>query len=200
MGGRMNEVIPLQAGDAMLVIDVQNDFLPGGSLAVPHGEEVIPVLNRYLYKFEGMHLPVFASRDWHPDKHCSFREQGGPWPPHCVANTQGAEFAMSLQLPLGTTYISKATTAEADAYSAFEGTDLDRQLRELGIKRLFAGGLATDYCVLNTVRDALRLGYRVYVLDDAIRPVEVNKGDGEKARQEMRRYGAQLISSEQTGS
>jgi nicotinamidase/pyrazinamidase len=120
----------LQTGDALLVVDVQNDFLPGGSLAVPGGDEVIPVLNHYLATFEAHGLPTFATRDWHPSDHCSFQAQGGPWPVHCVAGTQGADFAPGLQLPSSTSVISKATSSERDACSGFEGTDLDSQLRQ----------------------------------------------------------------------
>lgn len=177
-------------GDALLVVDVQLDFLPGGSLAVPQGHEVIPPLGRMLAAFRQSGLPVFASRDWHPPDHCSFRPQGGPWPPHCVAGTAGAGFGPGLGLPGQATVISKATTAEKDAYSAFDGTDLDERLRRLAVRRLFVGGLATDYCVLNTVLDARHAGYDVVLLTDAIRPVEVNPGDGERAVAQMLEAGA----------
>jgi nicotinamidase/pyrazinamidase len=182
-----------QSGDALVIVDVQNDFLSGGSLAVPHGDEVIPVLNGYVRLFAALRLPVLATRDWHPGNHCSFRENGGPWPPHCVAGSHGAQFAQSLQLPHSTLIISKAVTAEQDAYSGFQGTDLDRRLRSSHVRRLFIGGLATDYCVLNTVQDALRLGYRVLLLADAIRAVNVNEGDGLRAEAQMRLLGAQSI-------
>jgi nicotinamidase/pyrazinamidase len=183
-----------QPGDALLIVDVQNDFLPGGSLAVSRGDEVVPVLNRYIGAFEAHGLPVYATRDWHPERHCSFHEQGGPWPPHCVAHTRGAEFSPALHLPPAVTVISKATSSDRDAYSGFEGTDLDPRLRAAGIRRLFIGGLATDYCVLNTVRDALQAGYEVLLLTDAIRAVEVEPGDGQRAEVEMARLGAQRIS------
>jgi nicotinamidase/pyrazinamidase len=182
-------------GDALLVVDVQNDFLPGGSLAVPHGDEVVPVLNRCLALFSRLKLPILASRCWHPAGHCSFLEQGGPWPPHCIAGTLGAAFAPRLELPSDTAIISKAETPERDAYSAFGGTDLDQRLRNAGVRRLFAGGLATDYCVLNTVKDALGLGYAVVLLTDAVRAVEVTPGDGERALEKMRRLGAQMEAS-----
>ncbi|MDO8206697.1 MAG: isochorismatase family protein [Gallionella sp.] len=183
----------LQPGDALLVTDVQNDFLPGGSLAVPRGDEVVPVLNRYLKIFTARNLPVFATRDWHPEHHCSFRTQGGIWPPHCVAGTRGAEFAAALQLPPSTVIISKAITVEQDAYSSFLRTDMDSRLRAANISRLFIGGLTTDYCVLNTTRDALQLGYQVFVLTDAIRAVDVRPGDGQRAVEEMIALGAQCI-------
>lgn len=188
----------IRPGDALLIVDVQNDFLPGGSLAVPHGDEVVPVLNRYLRAFQN--LPVYATRDWHPERHCSFKAQGGPWPPHCVAGTRGAEFAATLRLPPSAAIISKAATPEQDAYSGFQGTDLDAQLRAANIRRLFIGGLATDYCVLNTVRDALKLGYEVLLLIDAIRAVDVQPGDGLRAEQEMVSLGAQRITVEEVAA
>lgn len=184
-----------QPGDALLIVDVQNDFLPGGSLAVPRGDDVVAVLNRYLRIFAA--LPVYATRDWHPERHCSFKAQGGTWPPHCIAGTHGAEFAAALQLPPYAVIISKATAPEQDAYSGFQGTNLDQQLRVANIHCLFIGGLATDYCVLNTVRDALRLGYQVFLLADAIRAVDVQPGDGDRAEQEMLRLGAQRITAEE---
>ena len=190
-----NDIRP-QTGDALLIVDVQNDFLPGGSLAVPRGDSVVPVLNRYLEIFAEQDLPVYATRDWHPPLHCSFRAQGGPWPPHCIAKTSGAAFAAALQLPPAAVIISKATTVEQDAYSGFQGTGLDRKLRVAGIRRLYIGGLATDYCVLNTVRDALRLGYQVLLLCDAIRAVDVQPGDGLRAEEEMVSLGAQRITLE----
>jgi nicotinamidase/pyrazinamidase len=182
-----------QAGDALLIVDVQNDFLPAGSLAIPRGDEVVTVLNRYLDIFAMQNLPVYATRDWHPALHCSFHAQGGPWPPHCVAKTSGAAFAAALHLPPGTVIISKATAAKEEAYSGFQGTNLHQQLHAASIRRLFIGGLATDYCVLNTVRDALKLGYRVLLLGDAIRAVDVHPLDGLRAEEEMIKLGAQRI-------
>jgi nicotinamidase/pyrazinamidase len=180
-------------GDALLVVDVQVDFLPGGSLGVPHGDEVVAVLNRYLDVFHACRLPVYATRDWHPAGHCSFVAQGGPWPPHCIAESRGAQFAAQLRLPPETVVISKAERVDEDAYSGFEGTDLGARLKQAGVHRLLIGGLATDYCVLNTVRDARRLGYDVCLLTDAVRAVNVNPDDGRKAEEEMRRLGAQPI-------
>jgi len=189
---KQNTVQP-HPGDALLIVDVQNDFLPGGSLAVPRGDEVVPVLNRYLQIFATHRLPIYATRDWHPQQHCSFRAQGGPWPPHCVADTRGAQFAAALQLPPAAVIISKAITVEQDAYSGFQDTDLDSRLRAANIHRLYIGGLATDYCVLNTVRDALRFGFQVLLLGDAIRAVDVQPGDGLRAEAEMTKLGAQRI-------
>lgn len=184
-------------GDALIVVDVQNDFLPGGSLAVPHGDEVIPVFNRYIETFEALGLPIFATRDWHPPNHCSFKQQGGPWDPHCVAGTHGAEFGPGLRLPMSTHVISKATIPEKDAYSGFEGTDLDAQLKALGVTRVFVGGLATDYCVLNTVRDALENEYEVYLLVDSMRAIDAHPGDGERAEEAMTLLGATPTSATQ---
>lgn len=185
--------IHLTAGDALLIVDVQNDFLPGGALGVTRGDEIVPVLNRYIRSFESAGLPVYASRDWHPADHCSFKAQGGIWPPHCIAGTAGAAFAAELALPEDATVISKAATREKDAYSAFEQTDLADTLRARGIHRVFVGGLTTDYCVLNTVRDALEHGFEVCLLQDAIRAVDLDAGDGRKAQDEMHRLGARPI-------
>jgi nicotinamidase/pyrazinamidase len=190
MGAAAIKKVALQPGDALVVVDVQQDFLPGGSLGVPHGNEVVPVLNRYLMAFSAHGLPIYATRDWHPEYHCSFKAQGGPWPAHCVAETRGAQFAGNMKFPTGIAVISKATQPDKDAYSGFEGTDLDAILRAQNIKRIFIGGLATDYCVLNTVRDACGHGYEVYLLTDAIRAVNVKPGDGRKAEEEMQRLGA----------
>ena len=187
-------VIP-HPGDALILVDVQNDFLPGGSLAVPQGDAVIPALNRAIAAMQAHALPVFATRDWHPADHCSFQAQGGPWPPHCVAASPGAEFAPALKLPSDAAIISKATRADTDAYSGFQDTELDRLLREHGVKRLYVGGLATDYCVLNTVQDALKLDYQVFLLEDAVRAVDVESGDGARALAEMEQRGACLIRS-----
>ncbi len=191
MNNRAN-VSPAE-GDALIVVDVQNDFLPGGNLAVPEGDAVVPIMNRYLALFRQSKLPVYATRDWHPEGHCSFKAQGGPWPPHCVANSEGAAFAEDLHLGNDVNVISKATTVEKDAYSGFEGTDLAERLRKQKVNRLFIGGLATDYCVLNTVKDALKEGFKVLLLADGIRGVEVNAGDSEQAISEMRALGARSV-------
>ncbi|MBX6421634.1 MAG: nicotinamidase [Nevskia sp.] len=179
-------------GDALLIVDVQNDFLPGGALAVPHGDQVVPSLNRYIARFRAAQLPVFATRDWHPPDHCSFRAQGGPWPAHCVAGTAGARFAAALELPASAQIVSKAQRPERDAYSGFEGTDLDARLRAAGVRRVFVGGLATEYCVLNTAKDALRHGYAVVLLLDAVRAIDAQPGAGARALEELRRLGARL--------
>lgn len=187
-------VAPLRKGDILLVVDVQEDFV-SGSLAVPGGAEVIPPLNECIAAFHKAGLVVVATRDWHPPDHLSFREQGGPWPAHCVAGTPGAAFAARLKLPEGAWIASKATRAAREAYSGFEGTDLDRRLNRLGKVRLFVGGLATDYCVLRTVLDARTRGYETFVLADAIRAVNVKPGDGDEAEDDMIRAGAHFITT-----
>jgi nicotinamidase/pyrazinamidase len=178
------------ATDALIIVDVQNDFLPGGRLAVPRGDEIIPLLNRYLAGFELEKLPIFATRDWHPPNHCSFQTQGGPWPVHCVMQTQGAEFPAALRLPSWAVVISKGSSPDQEAYSGFEGTNLETRLRKASVEHLFVGGLATDYCVLNTVRDGVKRGFKIMLLKDSIRAVNVHPDDGRKAEEEMLRLGA----------
>jgi len=188
--------ISLQGGDVLILVDVQNDFLPGGALGVPHGEAVIPVLNTAIEHFHDRGLLIVATRDWHPANHCSFRAQGGPWPPHCIAHTPGAALAADLRLPADATVISKATTSDNEAYSGFNGTELEGILRVQRAQRLFIGGLATEYCVLHTVKDALALRFQTYVLKDAIRAVNMLPDDGTKAEREMVTEGAHLITVE----
>lgn len=196
---RPDELSPetLRAGDALLVVDVQRDFLPGGHLAVPYGDEVVGVLNDYIHAFVGQGLPVFATRDWHPADHCSFRAHGGPWPPHCVMGSEGAYFAPGLDLPANTRVVTKASSPDKDAYSGFDGTELAELLRHAGVQRLFIGGLATDYCVLNTVRDAVRLGYPTFLLIDAVRAVNAKQDDGLRAVSEMQSIGARIFDRSQ---
>lgn len=178
------------SGDALILVDVQNDFLPGGSLAVPMGNEVIPILNRYIALFHARGLPIFATRDWHPPNHSSFVEQGGPWPSHCVAATRGAAFPASLEFPCDTQIVSKAMNKGKDAYSGFDDTQLELSLKSSGICRVFIGGLATEYCVMNTVKDALQYRYVTFVLEDAVRAININPDDGRRALEEMARLGA----------
>lgn len=184
----------LNDNDALLIVDVQNDFLPGGALAVPEGDEVVEPLSDLAREFAGRGLPVVASRDWHPRDHCSFVAQGGPWPRHCVAATPGAEFDAALDLPDDTYIVNKATTAENEAYSAFDGTDLHEWLAGHGVKRLFIGGVATDYCVLESALDARKLGYDVVLLEDAIRAIDPE--DGRKALETLTREHAKLADSD----
>jgi nicotinamidase/pyrazinamidase len=185
----------LRAGDALLVVDVQRDFLPGGSLAVAGGGSILAPVNACIERFVARGLPVCASRDWHPPDHMSFQAQGGPWPPHCIAGTPGADFPAALALPASSLVVSKACTPEREAYSAFGGTDLHRWLRALRVHRLFVAGLATDYCVLASVLDARALGYAVVLLRDAIAAVDVEPGDGARALARMAAAGAVLVDS-----
>jgi nicotinamidase/pyrazinamidase len=186
----MDATASLRYGDALLVVHVQNDFVEGGALAVAGGREVVAPLNCYIRVFQGKKLPIIATRDWHPSNHCSFKDQGGPWPPHCVQGTYGAEFVADLMLPCDVTVVSSATQAHKEAYSSFEDTDLYRHLRDIGAVRLFVGGLATDYCVLATVKDGLALRFEVFLLSDAVRAVNVHPEDGALAQAEMERLGA----------
>ncbi len=190
MGDIARSAVKLAKGDALVIVDVQNDFLHGGPLPVPRGDEVIYILNRYAARFAREGLPVFATRDWHPPNHCSFLEQGGPWPPHGVADSEGAQLAPALRLPSDTVIVSKGTDAGREAYSGFASSELAALLERKGVKRLFIGGLATDYCVLNTVVDALGCGFAVFLLVDAIRAVDVQPGDGDQAVAAMTSAGA----------
>ena len=193
MSGPQPPTVELIDGDALVVVDVQNDFLPGGALAVPQSDEILPVLNNYITAFEKRGLPIYMTRDWHPPDHCSFKEYGGPWPTHCVAGTNGAAFSTELKFGSPFAIVSKATTSDREAYSDFSTTDFEPDLRAAGVSRLFVGGLATDYCVSSTVKDALALGFTTYLLLDAIRGVNVQPDDSQKAEQEMIRLGVAPI-------
>jgi nicotinamidase/pyrazinamidase len=188
----MDESVFATEKTALVLVDVQRDFLPGGKLAVGEAHRIVPALNRYVRLAARHGAPIFLTRDWHPPEHVSFAERGGPWPRHCVAGTSGAEFAEGLEIPPGSVVVSKGAHPERDAYSGFEDTDLHERLRALGITHLFVAGLATDYCVLNTVRDARAKGYEVTLLTDAMRAVDVNPGDGARALAEMSDRGAQI--------
>jgi nicotinamidase/pyrazinamidase len=191
-----NDELRLTDGDALVLVDVQQDFLPGGHLGVPEGDQVVEPLNRAVQLFQRRHLPVVASRDWHPLNHCSFEPQGGPWPPHCVQHTHGADWAPDLRLPEETLIVSKGDMATQEAYSGFQGTDLADRLHHRQVSRLIVGGLATDYCVLQTVLDARAQGFEALVLKDAIRAVNVSPGGDENALERMHEAGAQLIRSQ----
>jgi len=178
---------------ALVVVDVQNDFCPGGSLAVDHGDEVVAPLNKLAREFLDRGEPVLKTRDWHPAKTKHFAAYGGTWPVHCVQGTRGAEFHPDLIDDPRITIISKGTDESADGYSGFDGTNLAELLREEGAEEVWIGGLATDYCVQHTVLDALKEGFEVKALADAMRPVNVNPDDGAKAIEEMRSAGAEII-------
>jgi nicotinamidase/pyrazinamidase len=177
---------------ALIVVDVQNDFCPGGALAVSHGDEVVAPLNKLIEEFLDRGDPVVKSRDWHPQQTKHFALYGGTWPVHCVQNTPGAQFHRDLLDDPRITVVSKGMGDE-DSYSAFDGTDLAKFLRERGVEEVWIGGLATDYCVKNSVLDARREGFEVKAVADAMRAVELQPGDGERAIEEMRKAGAEII-------
>lgn len=183
---------------ALILVDIQNDFCPGGALAVAEGDEVIPVVNRVM-----PHFPlVISTQDWHPANHISFKARGGPWPPHCVQGTSGAELHPALATERIAHHFRKAASPDRDAYSEFEGVDADGQtldavLKANGVKTVYIVGLATDYCVRATALDALRLGYETYAITDAMRAVNVEPNDGAKALDELQHHGAQLITSDE---
>jgi nicotinamidase-related amidase/vacuolar-type H+-ATPase subunit E/Vma4 len=187
------EKIRIDNKSGLIVVDVQKDFTPGGALAVPEGDKIIPTINKYIEEFKKAGGKVFATRDWHPENHISFKERGGPWPPHCVQNTEGAEFHPDLKLPEDVEVVSKAYEPDKDAYSGFEGTDLEERLRRYGVERVFVCGLATDYCVKNTVLDAVSGGFETFLLTDAIKGIDANPGDSERAIEEMKQKGAKLL-------
>ena len=182
---------------ALLIVDVQNDFCPGGALAVADGDAVVTPLNASIVRLHAEGAPIYASRDWHPPTTSHFKAYGGPWPPHCVANTEGAAFHRALALPERTVIVTKGNESGRDGYSAFEGrtmagTTLADDLRLRGVTHLVVGGLATDYCVKASVLDARREGFEVTVLSDAIRGVEVTPGDSARAIEEMKAAGARV--------
>jgi len=183
----------LETGDALIVVDVQNDFCPGGALAVPEGDRVVAVLNRWIAAAVERNVPVFATRCWHPARHVSFRERGGPWPPHCVQGTRGAEFHPDLRLPPDTPVVTKGADVDRDNYSDFAGTGLAGGLRAAGVHRVWVGGLALDYCVRATVLDALAAGFVAGLIRDGTRAVDVTPGDGERALAEVERAGALIV-------
>ena len=184
-----------QSKQALIVVDVQNDFCPGGALAVADGDEVVAPLNELIDQFLDRGDPVFKSRDWHPPETKHFQAYGGTWPIHCVQNTKGAEFHPQLRDDPRIRVISKGL-GDTDCYSAFDETDLKEQLRQQGVQEVLVGGLATDYCVKNTVIDALKHGFKVKALKNAMRAVDVNPGDGERAIQEMKAAGAQIVNGD----
>jgi nicotinamidase/pyrazinamidase len=178
--------------DALVIVDPQNDFCPGGGLGVPHGDEVFDPINRIIPKFHH----VLATKDWHPPNHSYFQAFGGPWPYHCLQGSEGAEFHPRLNATAIDETFYKGTDPKLDGYSAFAGTGLAERLHDLGIRRVFFAGLATDYCVKASSVEAVEHGFESYVLTDAIRAVDLQPGDGERALQAMAEGGAHLIRSE----
>ncbi|MFA4647782.1 nicotinamidase [Pyrococcus kukulkanii] len=177
--------------EALIIVDMQRDFMPGGALPVPEGDKIIPKVNEYIKRFREKGALIVATRDWHPEDHISFKERGGPWPKHCVQNTPGAEFVVDL--PEDAVIISKATDPEKEAYSGFEGTNLAEILREKGVKKVYICGVATEYCVRATALDALKHGFEVYLLKDAVKGITP---EGEKeALKEMEKEGIKILES-----
>jgi nicotinamidase/pyrazinamidase len=183
----------LSKNDALIIVDVQRDFCPGGALPVPSGDQVVPVLNEYIKLFTAAKAGIFATRDWHPPNHISFEAYGGPWPPHCIQHSEGAKFHPDLKLPDDASIISKAMDASKESYSGFDDTILGDELRDKGVTRVFVGGLATDYCVKNTVLDAIERGFETVLLLDATRGINVKSGAVEKAIDEMIAKGAEKV-------
>jgi nicotinamidase/pyrazinamidase len=181
----------LQGGDGLLIVDVQRDFCPGGALPIKEGDEVIPVLNRWINIGLEKNIPIYASRDWHPARHVSFKEGGGQWPPHCIQDTDGAMFHPDLKLPENVVKITKGVRFDKDQNSAFDETGLADQLARDGVKRLLVGGLAQDVCVLASVLDARRAGFEVFLIRDATRPVTPEGGEG--ALNKMEEAGAKIL-------
>lgn len=186
----------MQRDAALIVVDVQNDFCPGGALAVKDGDRVVPVLNRYIEKFAAAGLPIVATRDWHPLKTKHFKDGGGIWPPHCVQGSDGGKFHPGLAIGDRVVIASKGESPEADSYSGFDavigdGRRLGDFLRGRGVKCIYVGGLATDYCVKHTVLDGLKEGFKVVLLEDAIRGVNLQAEDSKQAIEEMVRAGAE---------
>lgn len=180
----------LQKGDALVIVDVQLDFCPGGALPIAQGDQVVPELNRAIAAAREAGVPVFASRDWHPRGHLSFAERGGPWPPHCIQDTPGAAFHPGLQLPEDVRIVTKGTRFDKDQYSAFDETGLAAELRREGVQRVWLGGLAEDVCVRATALDARAAGFEVQLLAAATRPV--TPAGGQQALADLRAAGVSI--------
>ena len=185
----------IRPDDALVVVDVQHDFLPGGALAVAEGERIFDPIDALAPRF----ARVYATRDWHPENHSSYQQYGGPWPVHCVADTHGAAFDPRLPIDDIDVVIDKGTDRETDGYSGFAATTLARDLREHDVRRVFVCGLATDYCVKATALDAQAAGFDVVVLEDASAAVNVAPGDEERALDELRAAGIAVASSADVG-
>lgn len=188
--------IKFHSNDALLVVDIQNDFLPGGSLGVPQGDQVIPPIKELISAAQKGHATIIASRDWHPANHMSFQEQGGPWPPHCVQNTPGAKFHESLHYPKDTIIVSKATNPDIDAYSAFHaetenGIPLPKILEERNVKRVIICGLCLDYCVKASSLDLIKAGYETVVVLNATKAID--EEDGLETIRLLTSFGVQVI-------
>jgi nicotinamidase/pyrazinamidase len=180
-----------EKGDGLLIVDVQKDFCPGGALPIKEGDLVVPVLNRWIGAARVARVHVYASRDWHPAHHMSFKEEGGQWPVHCLQDSEGARFHSALRLPEDVVKITKGVRFDQDQNSAFDQTGFAEQLRRDGVRRLFVGGLALDVCVIASVLDAVKQGFAVHLLKDATRPVEPESG--KEAIEEMEKAGVVIV-------
>lgn len=192
----------MKAQKALLIVDLQNDFCPGGSLAVPEGQKIVPVVNKYIQIFWRHKLPIFASRDWHPVKTKHFQDFGGLWPVHCIQNTRGADLHPDLKLPKEAILLYKGMHPQKDSYSVFQaedrsGTCFLKLLKLQRVKELYIAGLATDYCVKFSSRDALKQGLKVTLLLDAVRGVDIKPGDSARAIKELVRKGAKKLTLNQ---
>ena len=189
----MKKEIKLSKNEALIIVDVQRDFCPGGALPVPEGDQVVPVLNEYIKLFKKANARIFATRDWHPPNHISFKMYGGPWTPHCIQQSEGAKFHPDLKLPDDTSIISKAMDPARESYSGFDGTTLADELKKDGVARVFVGGLATDYCVKQTVLDAIALGFGTVLLLDATRGINIKPENVKQAIDEMAAKGVEKV-------
>jgi nicotinamidase/pyrazinamidase len=185
----------METHDVLILVDMQNDFCPGGALPVKDGDRIVSILNRYIKKFSDVGLPIIATRDWHPEKTRHFKSGGGIWPAHCVQGTEGGKFHPALAIDNSIIVVSKGESSDADSYSGFEavtsdGIKLGELLRSCGVERIFVGGLATDYCVKHTVLDGLQEGFKVVLLEDAVRGVNLTPDDSKNALEAMRQAGA----------
>jgi len=188
----MTEKVPqFESGDLLLVIDVQKDFCPGGALPIARGDEVVPVINEWMRAAGNAGVPVYLSRDWHPEHHLSFAESGGPWPVHCLQDSEGAGFHPTLEVPHDGVIVTKGTRFDQDQNSAFDQTGLADWLHRQRVRRIFVGGLAEDVCVLATVLDGCQAGFEMVLIAAATRPVTAE--GGRKAREQMQKAGARII-------
>jgi nicotinamidase/pyrazinamidase len=183
---------------ALVLVDIQNDFCPGGALAVPEGDQIVEVVNRIAPSFNF----VAATRDWHPENHISFKEQGGVWPPHCVQGSRGAELHPDLDRSGIDLVVHKGYAPDRDTFEGLQavdesGSSLDKILKGKGVDSIYVAGLATDYCVKATVLDALKKGFHVFAVTDAMRAVNLESGDDARALEAMSAAGAHLLTSNQ---
>jgi nicotinamidase/pyrazinamidase len=189
--GHQNNI--LQKGDALLIVDVQQDFCPGGALAIENADRILPVLKHWIQQASHTGRPIYASRDWHPEGHISFKEQGGKWPSHCIQGSEGAEYHPDLHLPEDVVKVTKGVRFDQDQNSVFDETGLGDRLKRDGVSRLFVGGLALDVCVLASVLDARKAGFDVKLIEDATRAVDAE--EGRQALSQIKKAGAEIVST-----